>query len=59
MAVFVETPELSADSIVYLVLQRRDWLGGRYINCTWELPELMAKEDELVAGDKLKTRFVY
>ncbi len=59
MAVFVETPELSADSITYLVSQRRDWLGGRYVNCTWDLPELMAKEDELVKGDKLKTRFVY
>lgn len=59
MAVFVETPELSAESIVYLVSQRRDWLGGRYINCTWDLPELMSKEDELVAGDKLKTQFVY
>ncbi len=59
MAVFVETPELSADSITYLVSQRRDWLGGRYVNCTWDLPELMAKEDELVKEDKLKTRFVY
>lgn len=59
MAVFVETPELSADSIVYLVSQRREWLGGRYINCTWDLPELMSKKDELVAGDKLKTQFVY
>ena len=59
MAVFVETPELSADSIVYLVSQGRDWLGGRYINCTWDLPELASKKDELVAGDKLKTQFVY
>lgn len=59
MAVFVDTPELSADSIVYIVSQRRDWLGGRYINCTWDLPELVGKKDDLVAGDKLKTHFVY
>lgn len=56
---FVESPELSADSIVYLVSRRRDWLGGRYVNCTWDLPELMSKEQELVAGDKLKSKFVY
>lgn len=57
--VFVEAPELSADSIVFLISQRRDWIGGRYINCTWDLPELMSKEDDVVKGDKLKTRLVY
>ncbi|ERF72992.1 hypothetical protein EPUS_08849 [Endocarpon pusillum Z07020] len=57
--VFVETPELSADSIVYLTSEKRDWLGGRYINCTWDLPELMAKKDEIVKDDKLKVRLVY
>ncbi|KAK4464468.1 putative 2-(R)-hydroxypropyl-CoM dehydrogenase [Cladorrhinum samala] len=55
--VFVETPELSGDSIAYLVSQKREWLGGRYINCTWDLPELLAKKNEIVAGDKLKTKF--
>ena len=59
MAVFVETPELSADSIVFLVSQRRDWIGGRYINCTWDLPELMSQEAKIVEEDKLKTRLVY
>lgn len=59
MAVFVETPELSADSITFLVSRKRDWLGGRYINCTWDMPELMAKEEEIVKGDKLKNRFVF
>lgn len=53
---FVETPELSADSVVYLVSQKCEWLGGRYVNCTWDLPELMGKKDEIVAGDKLKIK---
>ena len=57
--VFIEAPELSADSIVYLTSEKRDWLGGRYVNCTWDLPELMAKKDEIVDGDKLKVRLVY
>ncbi|KAF3061293.1 Oxidoreductase UcpA [Daldinia childiae] len=55
---FVETPELSADSLVYLTSERRDWLAGRYINVTWDLPELMEKKDEIVKGDKLKVRLV-
>ncbi|KAI0000590.1 hypothetical protein F4779DRAFT_604635 [Xylariaceae sp. FL0662B] len=56
--IFVETPELSADSLVYLTSKKRDWLAGRYINLTWDLPELMQKEDEIVKGDKLKVRLV-
>ncbi|KAI1417108.1 NAD(P)-binding protein [Hypoxylon sp. FL1857] len=56
--VFVDTPELSADSLVYLTSQKRDWLAGRYINVTWDLPELMKMRDEIVEGDKLKVRLV-
>ncbi|KAI1426499.1 putative short-chain type dehydrogenase [Xylaria sp. FL1777] len=56
--IFVETPELAGDSIVYLTSEKRDWLGGRYINVTWDLPELMAKKDEIVKGDKLKVQLV-
>ncbi|KAI1386833.1 NAD(P)-binding protein [Hypoxylon trugodes] len=56
--VFTETAELSADSLVYLTSQKRDWLGGRYINVTWDLPELMDKKDEIVQGDKLKIKLV-
>ncbi|KAI1209451.1 NAD(P)-binding protein [Annulohypoxylon truncatum] len=56
--VFVDTAELSADSLVYLTSRKRDWLAGRYINVTWDLPELMEKEDEIVKGDKLKLRLV-
>lgn len=55
---FVETPELSADSLVYLTSERRDWLAGRYINVTWDLPELMEKKEDIVKGDKLKVRLV-
>jgi len=57
--VFVETTELSADTIVYLTKEKREWLGGRYINCTWDMPELMVQKDEIVKGDKLKVRLVF
>lgn len=58
-SVFVETPEISADTLVFLTSQKRTWLGGRYINCTWDMPELMAKEEEIVKEDKLKVKFLF
>jgi hypothetical protein len=57
--VFTESAELSADTIVYLTRERREWLGGRYVNCTWDMPELMAQKDEIVKDDKLKVRLVF
>ncbi|KAI0869410.1 NAD(P)-binding protein [Hypoxylon argillaceum] len=56
--VFVETPELAGDSVVYLTAERRDWLGGRYVNVTWDLPELMGLRNEIVEKDKLKLQLV-
>jgi hypothetical protein len=56
--VFIDTAELSADTIVFLVREKRDWLAGRYVNCTWDMPELMAQKEEIVNGDKLKVRLV-
>jgi hypothetical protein len=50
---------LSGDTIVFLTKEKRDWLGGRYINCTWDMPELMAQEEDIVKGDKLKVRLVF
>lgn len=58
IAVFVETPALAGDSIVYLTKERQDWLGGRYVNVTWDLPELVGLKDEIVKGDKLKIQLV-
>ena len=56
--VFTETPEISADTLVYLTKEKRDWLAGRYINCTWDMPHFMAMEEDIVKGDKLKVRLV-
>lgn len=53
---FTETPDLPADTITYLTRVRRPWLAGRYVNCTWDMPELMAKEEAIVKGDKLKVK---
>ncbi|KAL6718347.1 hypothetical protein ACLMJK_004436 [Lecanora helva] len=57
--IFTETPELSADTIVHLTAESRPWLGGRYVSATWDMPQLLARKDEIVSGDKLKARMVY
>lgn len=54
-----DTLELCGDTVVYLTSEKRDWLSGRYINVTWDMPELMAQREKIVAGDKLKIRLVY
>ncbi|CAI6092797.1 unnamed protein product [Clonostachys chloroleuca] len=53
-----DTAELSADSMVYLTQEKRDWLAGRYIDLTWDMPEFLSREKEIVEGDKLKVRLV-
>lgn len=58
-AVLVDTVELPADTITFLTREPRAWLGGRYINCFWDMPELVAMKDEIVKGDKFKVRLVY
>lgn len=56
--VFTETTEICGDTLVYLTREKRDWLAGRYVNCTWDMPELMMKKEEIVKGDQLKVRLV-
>ncbi|KAG9234490.1 putative short-chain type dehydrogenase [Amylocarpus encephaloides] len=57
--IFTETPELSADTIVFLTREKRDWLAGRYINVTWDMPQLMDKKDYIIKSDKLKVKLVF
>jgi NAD(P)-dependent dehydrogenase (short-subunit alcohol dehydrogenase family) len=57
--IFVDTPRLAGDTVVYLTGKRNQWLSGRYVNVTWDMPELEAKKDEIVAEDKLKVKLVF
>ncbi|KAK0665931.1 hypothetical protein QBC41DRAFT_231724 [Cercophora samala] len=58
-AVCNDTPELAGDGIVYLTSERREWLAGRYVSCAWDLPELMARKDEIVEKDLLKLQVTF
>ena len=54
-----DTPDLPADTVVWLTQERREWLAGRYISCTWDMPELLQKEKEIVQEDKLRMRMAF
>ncbi|KAK4244150.1 hypothetical protein C7999DRAFT_17570 [Corynascus novoguineensis] len=54
-----DKPELAGDSYVYLTSKRCEWLAGRYISLTWDLPELMAREEEIVERNLLKVQVAF
>lgn len=54
----IDTPELAAHTLLWLVKERRDWLAGRYISCVWDMEEFLSKKDEVIEGDKLKVKMV-
>ncbi|KXT15339.1 hypothetical protein AC579_10428 [Pseudocercospora musae] len=43
---------------IWLVKKRRDWLNGRYLSANWDVDELEAKKNGIIAEDKLKMRMV-
>jgi NAD(P)-dependent dehydrogenase (short-subunit alcohol dehydrogenase family) len=51
--------DVAGDTICWLASERREWLGGRYVSCPWDMEELMSRREEIVEGDKLKMRMVY
>ncbi|KAF1996393.1 NAD(P)-binding protein [Amniculicola lignicola CBS 123094] len=52
----VDTPELAADSMIWLVKERREWLQGRYVSVCWDVEELEGRREEIIKGDLLKVR---
>ena len=53
-----DTPDLVGDTFAFLGSKKRDWLAGRFIAVCWDMPELMAREKEIVEKDALKLRMV-
>lgn len=54
-----DRPEVAGDTIVWLAAERKEWLGGRYVSCPWDMQELLERKDEIVEGDKLKMRMTF
>lgn len=51
-----DSPELAADTMVYLTHGRQEWLRGRYVSVNWDMDELFAKKDEIIEKDLLRVR---
>lgn len=49
-----DTVDLPADKMVWLSQVRREWLAGRYMSCTGDMPEFVGREQEVVEGNNLK-----
>ncbi|KAL2132719.1 hypothetical protein VTI74DRAFT_3457 [Chaetomium olivicolor] len=47
------------DTVAWLAAERREWLGGRYVSCPWDMEDLLAKKDEIIEKDMLKVRMVF
>ena len=55
-ALLINQPELVADMTVSRRQERRDWLANRYLSYTWDMDEFMARKDEMVFRELLKSR---
>ena len=56
--VLTDTPELAADTLVWLSRERRDWLSGRFVSVSWDMEEFEQKRQEILQGNLLKFRVV-
>ena len=54
-----DCPDVAGDTIAWLASERREWLGGRYVSCPWDMEEFVSREEEIVEGDKLKFKMVF
>jgi NAD(P)-dependent dehydrogenase (short-subunit alcohol dehydrogenase family) len=53
---FPDSADLAGDTIAWLAAERREWLGGRYVSCPWDMKEFVGMKDAIVEGDRLKLR---
>ncbi|KAL0930060.1 uncharacterized protein CTRU02_214880 [Colletotrichum truncatum] len=53
------SPDIAGDTIAWLAAGRKEWLGGRYVSCPWDMEELTEMKDDIVENDKLKIRIVF
>lgn len=59
VAVFADTPELHGTTLAFLTYEKRPWVGGRFINVTWDMPELIAKSRTIVKENRLRITIKY
>lgn len=47
---------LSADFLVWLAREKRDWLSGRFVSANWDVEELEAAKEDIIARNLFKFR---
>jgi len=52
----VDSPDMAAGFAVWLCSGKADWAKGRYLSATWDVGELTAMKDEILAEDLLVNR---
>lgn len=52
--ILIDSPDLCADTLVWLVKEKRDWLSGRFISSTWDMPELEDMKHQITTNDMLR-----
>lgn len=51
-----DKPALAADTMAWLIAEKRDWLQGRYVSVTWDMKEFLGMKEKIVKEDLLKVR---
>ncbi|PYH87853.1 NAD(P)-binding protein [Aspergillus ellipticus CBS 707.79] len=54
--VLTDTPELPADTLVWLACARRDWLAGRFVSASWDMQELERKRRDVLRRNLFRFR---
>lgn len=54
LGVLGDSPELAADTMVWLAKEKRPWLGGRFVSVNWDMEKLLARKDEIVSRNLLR-----
>ncbi|KZV70500.1 NAD-P-binding protein [Peniophora sp. CONT] len=55
---FVDTPELSAATVLALSSGKYDWLSGRFVDCTIDLGDVEQRKEEILSKDALVAKLV-
>ncbi|KIX00280.1 uncharacterized protein Z518_10419 [Rhinocladiella mackenziei CBS 650.93] len=51
-----DTPQMVADTIVFLTKERREWLACRYVDSRWDMEEFLGRKEAIIRDDLLKVR---
>lgn len=51
-----DTPEMVADTLVFLTKERQEWLACRYVDSRWDMDEFLKKKQEIIDRDLLKVK---